>query len=147
MTSILIAKRYINTPASQPRSNFSEPRCLGRAPLLMSYHWLSTLSILIALLLLVLLAEFATAAVHWDEKRVMHAWDDVPTDWESQGNTTVGAKIKLHFALKSDRENALIDALYEVSNPDHPRHVLLTTPPLVPLLTCATPFQLWCLSF
>ena len=109
----------------------------------MSHHWLSTLSFLIA----VLLANFTTAAVHWDEKRVMHAWDDVPTDWESQGNTTAGAKIKLHFALKSDRENALIDALYEVSNPDHPRHVLLTTPPLVPLLTCAAPFQLWCLSF
>ena len=87
----------------------------------MSYHWLSTLSILIAVLLLVLLAEFATAAVHWDEMRVMHAWDDVPVNWESLGNTSAGATIKLHFALKPDRENALIDVLSEVSDPEHPR--------------------------
>ena len=104
---------------------------------------LSTLSFLIALLL----ANFATAAVHWDEMRVMHAWDDIPADWQSLGNTTAGATIKLHIALKPDQESALIDTLLEVSNPKHPRHVFLATPPLVPLFTCATPFQIWRISF
>ena len=87
-----------------------------RPPQLVSYHWLFTLFFLVA----VLLAGFATAAVRWDENhemRVMHAWDDIPADWKSLGYATAGAMIKLHIALKPDREDALIDALYEVSNP------------------------------
>ena len=101
----------------------------------MLHHWLSTLSFLIA----VFLAGIATAAVHSHEMRIMHAWDDVPANWESLGNTTAGTMIKLRFALKPGRENALVDALSEVSNPEHPRHVDLTTPPLVLLLMCAVP--------
>ena len=50
-------------------------------------------------LIAVLLADFATAAVRWDEMRVMHAWDDVPADWESLGNATAGAMVKLRIAL------------------------------------------------
>ena len=48
-------------------------------------------------LIALLLADFATAAVRWDDMRVMHAWDDVPADWESLGNATAGAMIKLHL--------------------------------------------------
>ena len=48
-------------------------------------------------LIALLLADFATAAVRWDDMRVMHAWDDVPADWESLENATAGAMIKLHL--------------------------------------------------
>ena len=96
----------------------------------MSYHWLSTLSFLIA----VLLADFATAAVNWDEMRVKHSWNSVPENWESLGNTTDGSMINLHLALQPERETALIDALFEVSNPSHPRHVLA-----IPLLAPYSP--------
>ena len=109
----------------------------------MWYHWHSTLTFLIV----VLLAYFARAAVHWDEMLVKHTWNAVPANWECLGNATAGAIIKLHIALKPDRESALVDALSEVSNPKHPRHVLLTTPPLVLLFTRAAPFQIWRISF
>jgi len=35
--------------------------------------------------------------------------------------------IDLRIALKPHSENALIDALYEVSKPGHPKYVLFTT--------------------
>jgi hypothetical protein len=93
----------------------------------MLYHWFSALSFLTA----VLLADFATsAAVPWDEMRVKHTWPAVPANWESVGNPAAGATIKLHIALKPNRESALIDTLSEVSNPKHPRHVLFASPPL-----------------
>ena len=108
----------------------------------MLYHWLFALSFLI----IVLLADFVTVAVRWDEMLVMHNWNDIPTDWESLGNTTAGATIKLHIALKPEKEGAMIDTLYEVSNPEHPRHVLVTTPPLTLVFTCVAPFQIWRIS-
>ena len=109
------------------------------------YHWLFALSFLTA----VLLADFTTAAVRWDEMRIKHAWNTVPANWESLGNTTSSAMMNLYIALKPDRESALIDALSEVSNPRHPRRVLLTTPPLAPVFTFprATPFQIWHVPF
>ena len=103
----------------------------------MWYHWLFAQSFQIA----VLLADFATAAEHWDEMLVKHTWNSVPANWESLGNTTAGAMINLHLALKPDRESAFIDALSEVSDPAHPRHVLLTTPLLSPSFTCAASFR------
>ena len=103
----------------------------------MAYNCLSTLSFIIA----VLLANFATAAVNWDGMPVKHAWDDIPAIWKSLGNTAAGATIKLHIALKPRQESALVDTLSEVSNPIHPRHVLFTLHPLVPLFTCAAPFR------
>ena len=108
----------------------------------MSYDWISTLSFLIA----VLLADFAMAAIQWDDMRVMHTWDSVPENWESLGNTTDGARINLHIVLQPGRESAIIDTLLEVSDPNHPRHVL-ATPTLAPLFTCAAPFQIWSISF
>ena len=105
----------------------------------MSYHWPFVLSFLIA----VLLAEFVTATVHWDEMWVKHTWNAVPANWESLGDPPAGAIINLHMALKPDRERALIDALFEVSNPKHPRHVHLTIPPPEPSFICAAaPFQI-----
>ena len=36
---------------------------------------------------------------------------------------------QLHIALKANRENALVDALHEVSHPRHPKHVLFASTP------------------
>ena len=69
-----------------------------RFPVLMLYHRLFELSFLITLLL----ADFATAAIHWDVMLVKHTWNGVPANWESVGNTTAGVIIKLHIALKAD---------------------------------------------
>ena len=51
--------------------------------------------------------------------------------------STDHSTIDLHIALKPDRENALIEALYEVSDPMLPKHVPLPLfRPLAPVLTC-----------
>jgi tripeptidyl-peptidase-1 len=95
------------------------------------YHLLSALSFLTA----VLLPDLAMSLEPWDDMQVKHAWNAVPVDWESLGHPPAGTTITLYVALKPERESALIDALSEVSNPRHPRHILLTTPPLAPLFT------------
>ncbi|KAH9015938.1 subtilisin-like protein [Lactarius deliciosus] len=57
---------------------------------------------------------------------------------------SAGTTINLYIALNPRHENALIDALYEVSDPKHPRHVHPTAAPLTPSFTCAAPpFQIW----
>ncbi|KAF8258987.1 subtilisin-like protein [Lactarius quietus] len=43
-------------------------------------------------------------------------------NWESLGPPPVGTTINLHIFLKLHHENALIDALYEVSNPEHVKY-------------------------
>ena len=93
----------------------------------MRYHRLSLLSILAA----ALLAGPATSLPsHWGGMLVKHKWNDLPSNWVSVGYPANGTTIRLHIALKPERENALIDALYEVSQPGHPKHVLFTTPQL-----------------
>ena len=52
-----------------------------------------------------------------------HSWNTVPENWESSGHPPSGTTIDLYIALRPHRENALIDVLYEVSEPTHPRHV------------------------
>ncbi|KAH9012242.1 subtilisin-like protein [Lactarius deliciosus] len=64
----------------------------------------------------------------WDGMKVKHAWDAAPNNWENLGHPPNQTTIDLHLALKSHREDALIEALYEVSDPKHPRYVL--TPPI-----------------
>jgi hypothetical protein len=44
-------------------------------------------------------------------------------DWVTLGDPPAGNTIDLHFSLKPYHENALIDALNEVSNPIHRKHV------------------------
>jgi hypothetical protein len=52
---------------------------------------------------------------------VMHAWEAVPTNWESVGHPYPNTRIDLYVALKPDNENALMNVLYEVSTPAHPK--------------------------
>ncbi|KAH9029453.1 subtilisin-like protein [Lactarius hengduanensis] len=54
--------------------------------------------------------------------KVKHAWDAVPNNWESLGHPPNQTTINLHLALKSHREDALVEALYEVSDPEHSRY-------------------------
>ncbi|KAF8266397.1 Pro-kumamolisin, activation domain-containing protein [Lactarius quietus] len=83
------------------------------------YHWFTVLSVISA----VPLANFATPpSPFWGDIRVKHAWNSVPDNWENLGPPPTGATIDLYIALKPHRENALIDTLYEVSNPEHPRY-------------------------
>ena len=87
----------------------------------MLYYRLSVFTVLAAL------TGFAKAlSSRWGEIRVKHSWSNVPENWESLGPPLAGTTINLRIALKPHRENALIDSLYEVSTPNHPKHVSIT---------------------
>lgn len=72
---------------------------------------------------------FANLATHlasrWDNMRVKHTWHVAPANWETLGHPPPDTTIDLHIALKPHRETAMTDALYEVSDPGHPKCVLL----------------------
>ncbi|KAH9025404.1 subtilisin-like protein, partial [Lactarius pseudohatsudake] len=97
----------------------------------MRYHWLYVLSFLTT----TPIADFATPLAPWDNMRVKHTWSAVPANWETLGRPSAGTTIDLNIALNPHQESALIDALYEVSDPKHPRHVHLTPAPLAPSFT------------
>ncbi|KAH8995590.1 subtilisin-like protein, partial [Lactarius hatsudake] len=97
----------------------------------MRYHWLYVLSFLTARPL----ANFATPLAPWGDMRVKHTWSAVPANWETLGCPSAGTTIDLYIALNPHQESALIDALYQVSDPKHPRHVHLTPAPLAPSFT------------
>ncbi|KAH8987015.1 subtilisin-like protein [Lactarius akahatsu] len=59
---------------------------------------------------------------HWDDLRPKHTWNSVPENWQNMGHPPADTTIDLHIALKAKNENALIDALIEVSSPGHPKH-------------------------
>ncbi|KAI0284762.1 subtilisin-like protein [Russula brevipes] len=81
-------------------------------------YWLALLSVLAS----TPLAIATPAAPHWDHMRVKHSWYTIPAKWQSQGHPPAITTIDLHLALKPHKEDALIDALYEVSDPEHPRY-------------------------
>ncbi|KAH8983896.1 subtilisin-like protein [Lactarius hatsudake] len=85
----------------------------------MRYHLISVVSVLAAILLGNLAKPFSP---RWDDMRIKHSWNAVPENWESLGNPLSGTTIDLYVALKAHRENALIDTLYQVSDPNHPRY-------------------------
>ncbi|KAH9027939.1 subtilisin-like protein [Lactarius pseudohatsudake] len=69
------------------------------------------------------LCGFATPlASRWDKMKVKHAWDAVPNNWQTLGHPSNQTTIDLHLALKSHREDALVKALYEVSDPKNPKY-------------------------
>ncbi|KAH9160873.1 Pro-kumamolisin, activation domain-containing protein [Lactarius sanguifluus] len=86
----------------------------------MRYRWITVLSLLSTVPL------GGIAASPWDDMRSKHSWNTIPENWESLGFPTADTMIDLYIALKPYRENALIDALNEVSDPRHPRHVSST---------------------
>ncbi|KAF8265584.1 subtilisin-like protein [Lactarius quietus] len=97
----------------------------------MLYYQFSVLSVLATMSRV----NFATPLVpRWDDARVKHAWHTVPSNWENLGPPSSNTTIDLHIALLPQHENALIDALYEVSTPMHPKHVLSN---------CAPPYMIY----
>ncbi|KAH9009108.1 subtilisin-like protein [Lactarius deliciosus] len=84
----------------------------------MRCHWLYILSFLTA----TPLSDFATPLAPWGDMRVKHTWSAVPANWETLGCPSAGTTIDLYIALNPHQEDALIDALYEVSDPKHPRY-------------------------
>lgn len=84
-------------------------------------------------------------APDWDIVHVKHAWRSIPKDWESLGPPPVGTTINLRIGLKPHNEQSLIDVLYEVSNPRHPKCVL-SRARCPQMLTYAVLFQIWSTS-
>ncbi|KAF8267690.1 subtilisin-like protein [Lactarius quietus] len=69
------------------------------------------------------LANFTRTLVSpWDDIQVKHTWEDIPQNWETLGLPPSNTTIDLHIALVPQHENALVDALYEVSTPGHPKY-------------------------
>ncbi|KAH9061986.1 subtilisin-like protein [Lactarius vividus] len=84
----------------------------------MRYHWLYVLSFLTA----IHPAIFATPLDPWGDMRAKHTWSAVPANWETLGCPSAGTTMDLYIALNPHQEDALIDALYQVSDPKHPRY-------------------------
>ena len=91
-------------------------------------YWLSVLSVTV---LSAPLGLTTSLSPRWDDLRSKHSWVSIPEKWECQGHPPVGTIIDLRIALKPHHESALIDALHEVSDPNHPKYVS------IPLLLCA----------
>ncbi|KAF8265370.1 subtilisin-like protein [Lactarius quietus] len=85
----------------------------------MRYHCITNLSVLAAVPLLSLATPLSSL---WDDMHIKHTWDAVPESWEGLGQPPSGTTIDLYVGLKPEHENALIDALYEVSSPKHPKY-------------------------
>ncbi|KAH9175586.1 subtilisin-like protein [Lactarius sanguifluus] len=85
----------------------------------MRFHQLSVLSVLAAV-------PFADSETRlpppWHDIHVKHTWNAVPPNWEALGYPPARTTIDLHVALKPHHENALVDALYEVSDPRSPKY-------------------------
>ncbi|KAH9169553.1 subtilisin-like protein [Lactarius sanguifluus] len=85
----------------------------------MHYHYISVLLIIV----LVLPGSPAKPlSPPWDDVHIKHSWNAVPKNWETLGRPPSGTTIDLYIALRSQRENAVVDALYQVSEPGHPRY-------------------------
>ena len=93
----------------------------------MRHHtgWLSVLSVPVLFVCFAVVAHHATpSSLTWNKMIIKHKCDAIPDNWVSLGQPPNGTTVKLHIALKANREKALIDALHEVSHPRHPMHVL-----------------------
>ncbi|KAH9070801.1 subtilisin-like protein [Lactarius deliciosus] len=83
----------------------------------MCYRWLSVLFVLTVASLTGLATPLAQP---WHDMSVKHAWKAVPDNWECLGPPPPGFTIDLYVALQPQEENALMEALYEVSTPGRP---------------------------
>ncbi len=93
----------------------------------MRFHPLSVLSVTFVFTIVPLSGLATPFASRWDDVQAKHAWNSVPENWVNLGHPAADTTIDLHIALKAQNENALIDALYEVSSPNHSKCVLSPT--------------------
>ena len=77
------------------------------------------------------LTSLATPALHWGDMHVKHFWHSLPHKWEYLNTPSDNTTIDLRISLQPDNEGALIEALYQVSSPGHPKQVS-------PSLLCAS---------
>ncbi|KAI9450052.1 subtilisin-like protein [Lactarius psammicola] len=89
----------------------------------MRYHRVSVLSVFVAFPFRGL-----TIPSPWGDMQMKHSWNAVPPKWETLGCPPAGTTIDLYIALKPQSEDALIDVLYEVSDPRNRKQVLSTIP-------------------
>ncbi|KAH9019170.1 subtilisin-like protein [Lactarius pseudohatsudake] len=81
-------------------------------------------------------------APNWNDTRTKHRWNAIPSKWESIGQPPAGTTIDLRIALKPHREHALTDAIYEVSNPKHPKYGAYLSKEQVAKLVAPHPYTL-----
>jgi hypothetical protein len=86
-------------------------------------YWLSVLSILTALS--PGLAIPSASESIWDDFRVKHAWATLPKKWNWLNYPPANTTIDLRIALKSCDDGALIDELYQISDPNNPKYVYI----------------------
>lgn len=60
----------------------------------------------------------------WDDLVEKHSWSEVPRGWQSLGPAPSDHTLDLRIALRQDRFDELVAALFEVSDPSHERSVL-----------------------
>ncbi|KAH9170131.1 subtilisin-like protein [Lactarius sanguifluus] len=80
----------------------------------MRYHCIPVLFVLTAVTL-GNIAKPLSPLARWGPMHIKHSWSTVPGDWVSLGDPPSGITIDLYIALKSHRENALRDTLYQLA--------------------------------
>ncbi|KAH9164915.1 peptidase S8/S53 domain-containing protein [Lactarius sanguifluus] len=89
----------------------------------MHYHCISaTFLFVVVVVLLGSPAKPLRVSPPWDDMHIKHSWNAVPKNWEALGHPPSGSTIDFYIALRSQRENAVVDVLYKVSEPGHPRY-------------------------
>ncbi|KAI0083965.1 peptidase S8/S53 domain-containing protein [Irpex rosettiformis] len=58
----------------------------------------------------------------WSDYEVKHAWNSVPKGWKCQGSAPADHLLDMRIALKQDKFDDLVTALYEVSDPTHEKY-------------------------
>ncbi|KAH9173031.1 subtilisin-like protein [Lactarius sanguifluus] len=58
----------------------------------------------------------------WNGTTVKHSWNTVPESWENLGHPPADTTIDLYLELKPQHENALADALRDVSDPGRAKY-------------------------
>lgn len=79
----------------------------------------------LAALLLPFVAAKPLLGKRWDDYEVKHTWNSVPKGWKCQGPAPADHLLDMRIALKQDKFDDLVTALYEVSDPTHEKCVCL----------------------
>ncbi|KAH9973600.1 subtilisin-like protein [Lactifluus volemus] len=83
-------------------------------------YWLSVLSILTAVSSGLAIPSASESI--WDDLRVKHSWVTLPKKWNWLSYPPANTTIDLRIALKPRNEDALVDELYQISDPNHPKY-------------------------
>ena len=63
----------------------------------------------------------------WEDFQTKHQWQEVPKGWMFHNDAPADHMLEMRIALKQDKFDELVKHLYEVSDPDHERYVLVCT--------------------